>query len=91
VIVLTPLLTGHVIRRMRNGRVHISNGKQRETTIISVNIRPCPKTVLVVAGTVLKTLKVSLRISIVGTLHQLSSRKADAQSVINWTVGGQLS
>ena len=31
VIVFDPLLTGHVIRRMRSGRVHILNGNQRET------------------------------------------------------------
>ena len=31
------------------------------------------------------------RLSIVETCYQLSSRKVDAQSVINWTVGGQLS
>ena len=30
-------------------------------------------------------------ISIVETCYQLSSRKVDAQSVINWTVFGQLS
>jgi len=30
-------------------------------------------------------------ISIVETCYQLSSRKVDAQSVINWTVVGQLS
>ena len=31
VIVLDPLLTGHVIRRMRSGRVHIFNGNPWET------------------------------------------------------------
>ena len=31
VIVFDPLLTGHVIRRMRSGRVRTFNGKQRET------------------------------------------------------------
>jgi len=31
VIVFDPLLTGHVIRRMRNGRVRIFNGNQWET------------------------------------------------------------
>ena len=31
VTVFDPLLTGHVIRRMRNGRVRIFNGNQRET------------------------------------------------------------
>ena len=31
VIVLDPLLTGYVIRRMRSGRVRIVNGNQRET------------------------------------------------------------
>jgi len=31
VIVFDTLLTSHVIRRMRNGRVRIFNGKQRET------------------------------------------------------------
>jgi len=31
VIVSDPLLTGHVIRRMRSGRVSILNGNQRET------------------------------------------------------------
>ena len=31
VIVFDPLLTGHVIRRMRTGRVHIFNGNQWET------------------------------------------------------------
>ena len=31
VIVFDPLLTGHVIRRMRSGRVGILNGNQRET------------------------------------------------------------
>ena len=31
VIVFDPLLTGHVIRRMRSGRVRIINGNQRET------------------------------------------------------------
>ena len=31
VIVFDPLLTGHVIRRMRSGRVRIFNGNQRET------------------------------------------------------------
>jgi len=31
VIVFEPLLTGHVIRRMRSGRVRILNGNQRET------------------------------------------------------------
>ena len=30
VIVFDPLLTGHVIRRMRSGRVRIFNGNQRE-------------------------------------------------------------
>jgi len=30
-IVFNPLLTGHVIRRMRSGRVRIFNGNQRET------------------------------------------------------------
>jgi len=30
VIVFEPLLTGHVIRRMRNGRVRIFNGNQWE-------------------------------------------------------------
>ena len=31
VIVFDPLLTGHVIRRMRSGLVRILNGNQRET------------------------------------------------------------
>ena len=31
VIVFDPILTGHVIRRMRSGRVRISNGNQWET------------------------------------------------------------
>jgi len=31
VIVFDPLLTGHVIRRMRSGRVGILNGNQRKT------------------------------------------------------------
>ena len=31
VIVFNPLLTGHVIRRMRSGRVRIFNGNQWET------------------------------------------------------------
>ena len=31
VIVFDPLVTGHVIRRMRSGRVRIFNGNQRET------------------------------------------------------------
>ena len=31
VIVFDPLLTGHVIRRMRSGRVRIFNGNHRET------------------------------------------------------------
>ena len=31
VIVFDPLLTAHVIRRMRSGRVRIFNGIQRET------------------------------------------------------------
>ena len=31
VIVFDPLLTGHVIRRMRSGRVRIINGNQWET------------------------------------------------------------
>ena len=31
VIVFYPLLTGHVIRRMRSGRVRIFNGNQWET------------------------------------------------------------
>ena len=31
VIVYHPLLTGHVIWRMRSGSVHIFNGNQRET------------------------------------------------------------
>ena len=31
VIVFDPLLTGHVIRRMRDGRVRIFNGNQWET------------------------------------------------------------
>jgi len=31
VIVFDPILTGHVIRRMRSGRVCIFNGNQRET------------------------------------------------------------
>ena len=31
VIVFEPLLTGHVIRRMRSGRVRILNGNERET------------------------------------------------------------
>jgi len=31
VIVFDPLITGHVIRRMRSGRVRIFNGNQRET------------------------------------------------------------
>ena len=30
VIVFDPLLTGHVIRRMRSGRVPVFNGNQRE-------------------------------------------------------------
>ena len=29
--VFDPLVTGHVIRRMRSGRVRILNGNQRET------------------------------------------------------------
>jgi len=31
VIVFDPLLTGHVIRRMRSGRLRTFNGNQRET------------------------------------------------------------
>jgi len=31
VIVFDPVLTGHVIRHMRSGRVRIFNGNQRET------------------------------------------------------------
>ena len=31
IIVFDPLLTGHVIRRMRSGRVRIFNCNQRET------------------------------------------------------------
>ena len=31
VIVFDPVHTGHVIRRMRSGRVHILNGNQWET------------------------------------------------------------
>ena len=31
VIVFDPLLTGHVIRRMRSGRIRIFNGNQWET------------------------------------------------------------
>jgi len=31
VIVFDPVLTGHVIRRMRSGRVRIFNGNQWET------------------------------------------------------------
>ena len=31
VIVFDPVHTGHVIRRMRSGRVRIFNGNQRET------------------------------------------------------------
>ena len=31
VIVFDPLLTGHVIRRMRSGRVHIFSGNRWET------------------------------------------------------------
>jgi len=31
VIVFDPLLTGHVIRRMRSGRVGILSGNQRDT------------------------------------------------------------
>jgi len=31
VIVFHPLLMGHVIRRMRSGRIRIFNGNQRET------------------------------------------------------------
>jgi len=31
VLVFDPLLTGHVIRRMRSGRVRIFNGNQWET------------------------------------------------------------
>jgi len=31
VIVFDPLLTGHVIRRMRSGSIRIFNGKQWET------------------------------------------------------------
>ena len=31
VIIYDPLLTGHVIRRMRSGRVRIFNGNQRDT------------------------------------------------------------
>jgi len=31
VIVFDPLLTGHVIRLMRTGRIRIFNGNQRET------------------------------------------------------------
>ena len=34
VIVFDPLLTGHVIRRMRSGRVRIFNGNQWENIII---------------------------------------------------------
>ena len=35
--------------------------------------------------------KICFGVSIVETCYQLSSRKADAQSVINWAVVGQLS
>ena len=31
VIVFDPVLAGHVIRRMRSGRIRIFNGNQRET------------------------------------------------------------
>ena len=34
VIVFDPLLTGHVIRRMRSGRVRIFNGNQWETLLL---------------------------------------------------------
>ena len=44
VIVFDPLLTGHVIRRMRNGRVRIFNGNQWETlsliTIERIGVGP---------------------------------------------------
>ena len=33
VIVFDPLLTGHVIRRMRSGRVGILNGNQRKNVM----------------------------------------------------------
>jgi len=33
VIVFDPLLTGHVIRRMRSGRVRILNGNQWKSVI----------------------------------------------------------
>ena len=35
VIVFDPLLTGHVIRRMRSGRVRIFNGNQLETLLLT--------------------------------------------------------
>ena len=34
VLLFDPLLTGHVIRRMRNGRVRIFNGNQWETLLL---------------------------------------------------------
>ena len=34
VIVFDPLLTGHVIRRIRSGRVRIFNGNQCETLLL---------------------------------------------------------
>jgi len=36
VIVLDPLLTGHVIQRMRSGRVRIFNGNQWETLYLII-------------------------------------------------------
>ena len=38
VIVFDPRLTGHVIRRMRSGRVRIFNGNQWETIITQERI-----------------------------------------------------
>ena len=46
---------------------------------------------LLPSGTLLQTLDSRYRISIVEACYQFSSRKVDAQSVINWTVVGQLS
>jgi len=37
VIVFDPLLTGHVIRRMRSGRVRILNGNQRENVVTHIS------------------------------------------------------
>jgi len=38
---LTTLLTGHVIQRMRSGRVRIFNGNQRETLYLITQERIC--------------------------------------------------